>query len=94
MPKSYQVASEYISLFLRLECKTNYHSITRFEQAKRKISTKYDEIERALIEDFVRAHRSENKPRMKEIATILSQFKGYSQCVDAFIEESQMVIAY
>lgn len=27
---------------------------------------------------------------MKEIATILSQFKGYSQCVDAYIEQSQM----
>jgi hypothetical protein len=28
---------------------------------------------------------------MNEIATILSHFKGYPQCVDAFIEQSQMV---
>ncbi|KAF4518681.1 hypothetical protein B566_EDAN002716 [Ephemera danica] len=52
--------------------------------------TKYDEIERELIEEFVKAHRSEDKARMKEIAAILSHFKGFSQCVDAFIEQSQM----
>ena len=28
---------------------------------------------------------------MKHIATILSHFKGYSQCIDAFIEQSQAV---
>lgn len=63
----------------------------RFEKAKKKIATKYDEIERSLIEEFVKAHRSDDKGRMKEIATILSHFKGYPQCVDAFIEQSQMV---
>jgi hypothetical protein len=65
--------------------------LCRFEKAKKKIATKYDEIERSLIEEFVKAHRSDNKGRMKEIATILSHFKGYPQCVDAFIEQSQMV---
>ena len=30
---------------------------------------------------------------MKEIASILSHFKGYPQCIDAFIEQSQMVSA-
>lgn len=64
----------------------------RFEKAKKKIATKYDEIERSLIEEFVKAHRSDDKGRMKEIATILSHFKGYPQCVDAFIEQSQMVM--
>jgi hypothetical protein len=39
----------------------------------------------------VKAHRSDDKGRMKEIATILSHFKGYPQCIDAFIEQSQMV---
>lgn len=29
---------------------------------------------------------------MKEIANLLSQFKSYSQCVDAYIEQSQAVI--
>lgn len=62
----------------------------KFEQAKKKIASKYDEIERSLIEEFVKAHRSQDKSRMKEIASILSHFKGYSQCIDAFIEHSQM----
>ncbi|XP_047002914.1 exocyst complex component 5 [Schistocerca americana] len=62
----------------------------KFEKAKKKIASKYDEIERSLIEEFVRAHRSDNRVRMKEIASTLSHFKGYSQCVDAFIEQSQM----
>ncbi|KAK7869410.1 hypothetical protein R5R35_000706 [Gryllus longicercus] len=62
----------------------------KFEKAKKKIALKYDEIERSLIEEFVKAHRSDDKGRMKEIASILSHFKGYTQCVDAFIEQSQM----
>ncbi|KAJ9578780.1 hypothetical protein L9F63_004988 [Diploptera punctata] len=62
----------------------------KFEIAKKKIASKYDEIERSLIEEFVKAHRSNDKGRMKEIASILSHFKGYPQCIDAFIEQSQM----
>ncbi|KAL1114999.1 hypothetical protein AAG570_007822 [Ranatra chinensis] len=62
----------------------------KFEEARRKISMKYDEIERSLIEVFVTTHRNNDKSQMKEIASILSHFKGYSQCVDAFIEQSQM----
>ncbi|XP_033227163.1 exocyst complex component 5 isoform X2 [Belonocnema kinseyi] len=62
----------------------------KFDHAKKKISTKYHEIERNLIEEFVRAQNSEDATRMKKLASILSQFKGYSQCVDAFIEQSQM----
>ncbi|ROT65736.1 Exocyst complex component 5, partial [Penaeus vannamei] len=63
----------------------------KFENAKQKIGEKYDEIERSLIMEFVKAHRAGDKDRMKEIAAILSHFKGYSQCVDAFIEEAQHV---
>ncbi|KAF7385575.1 hypothetical protein HZH68_014005 [Vespula germanica] len=62
----------------------------KFEHAKKKISIKYDEIERNLIEEFVQAHSREDAVRMKELASVLSQFKGYSQCIDAFIEQSQM----
>ncbi|XP_046434817.1 exocyst complex component 5 [Neodiprion fabricii] len=62
----------------------------KFDGAKKKISAKYDEIERSLIEEFARAHSGEDATRMKELASILSHFKGYSQCVDAFIEHSQM----
>ncbi|EZA55921.1 hypothetical protein DMN91_010626 [Ooceraea biroi] len=62
----------------------------KFEHAKKKIAVKYDEIERNLIEEFVRAHNREDAPRMRELASTLAHFKGYSQCIDAFIEQSQM----
>lgn len=64
--------------------------VEKFDKARKRIAQKYDEIERALIEEFVRAHRADDKAKMKEIASILSHFKGYSQCIDAFIEQSQM----
>lgn len=63
----------------------------RFEEAKAKIAEKYDETECSLIIEFVKAHRAGDKDRMKEIASTLSHFKGYSQCIDAFIEEAQHV---
>lgn len=62
----------------------------KFDKAKEKIASKYDEIERNLIEEFVRAHNSDDAERMKELASVLLHFKGYSQCIDAFIEQSQM----
>ncbi|CAF4911660.1 unnamed protein product [Pieris macdunnoughi] len=62
----------------------------KFEVARKKIEAKYDEIERNLIEDFVKAQHQSNMAKMKEIANIMTNFKGYSQCVDAFIETSQM----
>lgn len=65
--------------------------VPKYDAVKRKIEQKYDETERALIEEFVMAQRKEDLGRMKEIADVLSQFKGYSQCVDAFIEQSQSV---
>lgn len=57
-----------------------------------KIIKKYDEIERLLIEEFIKCHSRKNLIRMKEVAAILTHFKGYSQCVDAFIEYSQAVL--
>ncbi|XP_045537856.1 exocyst complex component 5 [Papilio machaon] len=62
----------------------------KFEVAKKKIEAKYDEIERNLIEEFVKAQNQGNLAKMKTIANIMTNFKGYSQCVDAFIETSQM----
>lgn len=62
----------------------------KFEVAKKKIEAKYDEIERNLIDEFVKAQNQGNMATMKEIANIMTNFKGYSQCVDAFIETSQM----
>lgn len=56
-----------------------------------KIIKQYDEIECSLIEQFTRSHAQKNIVRMKELAAILTHFKRYSQCVDAFIEYSQAV---
>lgn len=64
--------------------------IEKFEEAKMKIEAKYDDIERNLIEEFANAQKHENVAKMNQIALILSQFKGYSQCIDAYIEQSQM----
>ncbi|KAI1288041.1 Exocyst complex component 5 [Halotydeus destructor] len=64
----------------------------KFDKAREKITINYDIIERELIEEFVHAQRSDDKQKMKEISQVLSHFKGYSQCVDAFIEQSQMGI--
>ncbi|XP_017785913.1 PREDICTED: exocyst complex component 5 isoform X2 [Nicrophorus vespilloides] len=56
---------------------------------KSKIEVKYDETERALIEEFKAKQRQDDFQRMKEIANVLSQFKNYSQCINAYIEQSQ-----
>jgi hypothetical protein len=61
----------------------------KFGVAKKKIETKYDEVERNLIEEFAVAQNEENIIKMKDLAKIMSQFKGYSQCVDVYIEQSQ-----
>ena len=61
----------------------------KFDAAKQRIFVKYDQIEKELIEEFVNAQRNDDKLRMKELAKILSHFKGYSQCIDAFIENAQ-----
>lgn len=63
----------------------------KFGVAKKKIESKYDEIERSLIEEFAMAQTTENIEKMKELAKIMSQFKGYNQCVDVYIEQSQAV---
>lgn len=58
-----------------------------FSEARRRIDAKYTEIENALIEEFVKSHRSNDRQRMKDLAQILSGFKSYNACVDAFIEQ-------
>lgn len=63
----------------------------KFGPTKRKIESKYDEIERNLIEEFAVAQKEEDIEKMKELARIMSQFKGYSQCIDVYIEQSQAV---
>lgn len=62
----------------------------RFEKSREKIELKYNEMEKTLINEFVQAYRCDDKSTMREIATIMSNFKGYNQCIDAFIEQSLM----
>lgn len=62
----------------------------KFEKSRERIEQEYNNMERELIEEFVRAYRCDDKLQMKEIATIMSNFKGYNQCIDAFIEHSLM----
>jgi recyclin-1 len=61
----------------------------KFDKARDRISAKYSQIEKQLIDDFRRAYYDGDLQRMKTITAILSNFRGYSQCVDLFIEESQ-----
>jgi hypothetical protein len=42
---------------------------------RKSIEAKYNEIEKALIEEFVRHHRSDDKEKMAELALILSHFR-------------------
>lgn len=63
----------------------------RFDNVISRIKSQYDEVERALIEEFCNAQRKNDLKRMKQIANLLSQFRSYSQCVDAYIEQSQAV---
>ncbi|OXA59892.1 exocyst complex component 5 [Folsomia candida] len=65
-------------------------SSAKFDAAVKKINQKYDEIERMLIEDFVNAQVIDDRDKMKQITHILYNFKGYSQCVNAFIQQSQV----
>ena len=62
----------------------------KFEKSRERIEHKYNLMERELIEEFVRAYRCYDKTKMKEIASIMFNFKGYNQCIDAFIEQSLM----
>ena len=58
----------------------------KYSAVQMRIAHKYDEIEQLLIEEFIKCH---DKMRLREIATILSEFKGFSQCLDAFVERIQ-----
>ena len=76
---------------MSLSMVTDVSICARFEGARSRISQKYDAVERRLIERFVSAQKRDDRDAMKEVAAVVAQFKGFSQCVDAFIEQSQMV---
>ena len=63
---------------------------SEFKPAQKAIETKYNEIEANLIEEFVKHHRSGDTSKMAELALILSHFRGYNECVNAFIEQIQL----
>lgn len=48
----------------------------KYSTVQIRIAHKYDEIERLMIEEFVRAHRLGDRQKMKRIAAILSEFKA------------------
>ncbi|KRZ95401.1 Exocyst complex component 5 [Trichinella sp. T8] len=63
----------------------------KYEAVQTRIAYKYDELEKMLIEEFVRHHHANAKLKMKQIANVLSQFNGYSQAIDAYVEQCQWV---
>uniref|UniRef100_A0AC34PUP0 Exocyst complex component 5 n=1 Tax=Panagrolaimus sp. JU765 TaxID=591449 RepID=A0AC34PUP0_9BILA len=58
----------------------------KFANVQMRIAHKYEEIEQLLIEEFVKSH---DRKKMREIAVILSEFKRYPECLDAFVERVQ-----
>ncbi|CAI5448182.1 unnamed protein product [Caenorhabditis angaria] len=56
----------------------------KFANVQARIAQRYEVVERLLIEEFARSQRDEKK--MAEVAKILSEFKGYSHCVDRYVE--------
>ncbi|TMS39592.1 hypothetical protein L596_006090 [Steinernema carpocapsae] len=61
----------------------------KFINVQLRIAHKYEEIERLMIEEFVKAHQNGDRRKMKDVAAILSEFKGYSACLNAFVEHMQ-----
>lgn len=61
----------------------------RFDRARQKIAEKYDHVEEELIGEFRLAHQGTDKRKMKRIAAVLQNFKGYGKCIETFIDESQ-----
>ncbi|XP_033115863.1 exocyst complex component 5-like [Anneissia japonica] len=61
----------------------------KFAHPKNRITAQYNAIEFNLINEFQIAHNDGDKQRMRELADILLNFKGYSRCVESFIETNQ-----
>jgi hypothetical protein len=79
----------------------------KFEHLQARIQYKYDQIEKLMLDEFQvcmcfhiffkythylqLTHRMGNKQRLRQIAVILSNFRAYPQCIDAFVENVQVV---
>jgi len=64
----------------------------KFDEVKQRIEARYYKIEKDLIDEFFQAQVKDDKSRMKMIAKILTDFKGFNECVDTFIEKGQVGI--
>ena len=53
-------------------------SSDKYNQVQQRIQYKYDEIEKLMIEEFVRTHRMGQRIKLKQIAYILSNFKVHN----------------
>ncbi|TKR57960.1 hypothetical protein L596_030594 [Steinernema carpocapsae] len=61
----------------------------KFGEVQARIAQKSDEIERVLVEEFVKAMRNGDVGKMKQVVEVLKEFKGSLACVDAFVEQIQ-----
>lgn len=77
---------EAADVILKLQLIAQELPADKFAPALNRIEAKYLEIQTRLIDDFVKSQRSNDLPRMKHLAAILSQFKRYNACVDEFID--------
>ena len=73
-------------MILKLQLIAQELPADKFAPARKRIEDKYQEIQTQLIDGFVKSQRSNDLPRMKQLAAILSQFKRYNACVDEFID--------
>lgn len=61
----------------------------RFGPVKKSIKRRHDRVEADLIDEFEKAHHEDSISGMRKCAETLLPFKGYSQCIDSFIKQSQ-----
>lgn len=66
----------------------DFPKVEPFILAKDRIEKRFNDIERELIDEFLHAYRTDDRTYMRDIANLMSNFKGFSQCVDSFIEHS------
>jgi hypothetical protein len=64
----------------------------RFEHAQMLVEKKYSEIELKIQEKFHQAFFNNDQKAMKKYLLILSNFKGYQNCINEFIKNCQLSV--
>lgn len=64
----------------------------RFEDTNALIEGKYNEIEAQLINSFQQAYFRNDRKEMKKYLNILSNFRGYQNCINEFIKNLQLSV--